>query len=57
MQNAAAGAVAARSASRMQNAAATQSAPQQQQSAASQPQAAFARARAACLEGKGDTVN
>ena len=41
----------------MQNAAATQSAPQQQQSAASQPQAAFARARAACLEGKGDTVN
>jgi hypothetical protein len=49
---AAVGAVAARGQSRKQNAAT-----QQQQSAASQQQqAAFAKARGACLEGKGYTV-
>ena len=53
---AAVGAVAARGQSRRQNkqqAAATQ---QQQQAATSQGQASFAKARAACLEGKGYTV-
>jgi hypothetical protein len=53
---AAAGAVVARSASRKQNAAAANSAQQQQQAATSQQQASFAKARAACLEGKGYTV-
>ena len=50
---AAAGAVVARSQSRRQNTAADQ---QQQQSATTQQQAAFAKARAACLEGRGYTV-
>ena len=53
---AAVGAVAARGQSRRQNqqqAAATQ---QQQQAVNSQGQASFAKARAACLEGKGYTV-
>jgi hypothetical protein len=53
---AAAGAVAARSQSRRQNAAAAGQAQQQQQAASSQQQAAFAKARAACLEGRGYTV-
>jgi hypothetical protein len=53
---AAAGAVAARSQSRRQNAAAQQQAAQQQQAATAQQQQAFAKARAACLEGKGYTV-
>jgi hypothetical protein len=53
---AAAGAVAARGQSRRQNAAAAQQGQQQQQQAASQQQASFAKARAACLEGKGYTV-
>jgi hypothetical protein len=53
---AAAGAAAARAQSRRQNAATAQQAQQQQQSATSQQQAAFAKARAACLEGKGYTV-
>jgi len=49
---AAAGAVAARGQSRRQNAAAQQ----QQQGATQQQQASYARARAACLEGKGYIV-
>jgi len=53
---AAAGAVAGRSASRKQNAAAANSAQQQQAAATQQQQAGFAKARAACLEGKGYTV-
>ena len=53
---AAAGAVAARSQSRRQNAAAAQQGQQQQQAAAQQQQATFAKARAACLEGRGYTV-
>lgn len=53
---AAVGAVAARSQSRRQNAAATQQAQQQQQAATQQQQAAFGKARAACLEGRGYTV-
>lgn len=53
---AAVGAVAARGQSRRQNAAASQQAQQQQQAATQQQQASFARARAACLEGKGYTV-
>jgi hypothetical protein len=53
---AAAGAVAARGQSRRQNAATSQQASQQQQSALQQQQAAFAKARSACLEGKGYTV-
>jgi hypothetical protein len=53
---AAAGAAAARSQSRRQNAAAAQQGQQQQQAAAQQQQAAFAKARAACLEGRGYTV-
>jgi hypothetical protein len=52
---AAAGAAVARSQSRKQNAAAAGQA-QQQQQAATQQQAAFAKARAACLEGRGYTV-
>jgi hypothetical protein len=52
---AAAGAVAARGQSRRQNAAGAQQA-QQQQQAAAQQQTAFAKARAACLEGRGYTV-
>jgi hypothetical protein len=53
---AAAGAVVARSASRRQNAAAAQQQQQQQQAATQQEQAAFGKARAACLEGRGYTV-
>jgi hypothetical protein len=53
---AAAGAVAARGQSRRQNAAATGQAQQQQQAASQQQQGAFAKARAACLEGRGYTV-
>jgi hypothetical protein len=53
---AAAGAVVARSSSRRQNAAAEQQAQQQQQAGTQQQQSAFAKARAACLEGKGYTV-
>ncbi len=53
---AAAGAVAGRSQSRRQNTAAAGQAQQQQQAAAQQQQAAFAKARAACLEGRGYTV-
>lgn len=53
---AAVGAVAARGQSRRQNAAAAGQAQQQQQAATSQQQASFAKARAACLEGKGYTV-
>ena len=49
---AAAGAVAARGASRRQNAAQSQ----QQHAAAQQQQAGYAKARAACLEGRGYTV-
>jgi hypothetical protein len=49
---AAAGAAAARAQSRRQNTAAAQ----QQQQASGQQQAAFAKARAACLEGRGYTV-
>lgn len=52
---AAAGAVAARGQSRRHNAAAAGQAQQQQQAAAQQQYAAFARARAACLEGRGYT--
>jgi hypothetical protein len=51
-----AGAVVARSASRRQNAAAAQQQQQQQQTATTQQQTAFAKARAACLEGRGYTV-
>ncbi|MDM0084867.1 hypothetical protein QTI17_30145 [Variovorax sp. J31P179] len=53
---AAAGAVAARGQSRRQNVAAANSAQQQQASATQQKQASFAKARAACLEGRGYTV-
>jgi len=53
---AAVGAVAARGQSRRQNAAAAGQAQQQQQSAAQQQQQSFAKARAACLEGRGYTV-
>ena len=53
---AAVGAVAARGQSRRQNAAAAQQAQQQQQAATQQQQAAFAKARAACLEGRGYSV-
>lgn len=53
---AAVGAVAARGQSRRQNQAAAQQAQQQQQASSQQQQAAFAKARAACLEGRGYTV-
>ncbi len=53
---AAAGAVAARSQSRRQNAAAQQQAAQQQQQGESAQQAAYGKARAACLEGRGYSV-
>jgi hypothetical protein len=53
---AAVGAVAARGHSRRQNAAASQQAQQQQQAASQQQQGAYAKARAACLEGRGYTV-
>ena len=53
---AAVGAVAARGQSRRQNAAAAGQAQQQQQAATQQQQQAFAKARAACLEGRGYTV-
>jgi hypothetical protein len=53
---AAAGAVAARGQSRRQNRAAAQQAQQQQQAGTQQQQQAFAKARAACLEGRGYTV-
>ncbi len=53
---AAAGAVAARGQSRRQNAAQAQQQQQSAQQAQSSQQSAFARARAACLEGKGYTV-
>jgi hypothetical protein len=53
---AAAGAAAARAQSRRQNAAQQQQAAQQQAGAQQQQQAGYARARAACLEGRGYTV-
>jgi hypothetical protein len=53
---AAAGAAVARSQSRRQNAAAGQQAQQQQQAGTQQQQQAFAKARAAFLEGRGYTV-
>jgi hypothetical protein len=53
---AAVGAVAARGQSRRQNAAQANAAQQQQAAATSQQQATFAKARAACLEGRGYTV-
>jgi len=53
---AAAGAVAARSQSRRQTAVTTQQGQQQQQAATQQQQSAFAKARAACLEGRGYSV-
>lgn len=53
---AAAGAVAARGQSRRQNAAAAQQGQQQQQANTQQQQAGFAKARAACLEGRGYSV-
>src|SRR5512139_214483 len=53
---AAVGAVAARGQSRRQNAAAAGQAQQQQQAGTQQQQAGFAKARAACLEGRGYTV-
>jgi hypothetical protein len=53
---AAAGAVVARSSSRRQNAASQQQAQQQQQATTQKQQAGFAKARAACLEGRGYTV-
>jgi hypothetical protein len=53
---AAAGAVAARGQSRRQNAQQAQAAQQQQAAATQQQQATFAKARAACLEGRGYTV-
>ncbi len=55
-EGAAAGAVVARSASRKQNAAAAQQRQQQAEAAAQQPLASFAKARSACLEGRGYTV-
>src|SRR5512139_1742770 len=53
---AAAGAVAARGQSRRQNAATAQQQQQAAQQATSSQQAAFGKARAACLEGRGYTV-
>jgi hypothetical protein len=53
---AAVGAVAARGQSRRQNAATANQAAQQQQAAVQQGQSMYAKARAACLEGKGYTV-
>jgi hypothetical protein len=53
---AAAGAAAGRAQSRRQNAAASQQAQQQAQAGTQQQQAAYAKARAACLEGRGYTV-
>jgi hypothetical protein len=53
---AAVGAATARGQSRRQNAATANQATQQQQAAVQQQQASFAKARAACLEGKGYTV-
>jgi hypothetical protein len=53
---AAAGAVAARSQSRRQNAATQQQATQQQQQAQGAQQASYAKARGACLEGRGYSV-
>jgi hypothetical protein len=53
---AAAGAVVARAGSRRQNTTSQQQAQQQQQAGTQQQQAGFAKARAACLEGKGYTV-
>ena len=53
---AAAGAVAGRSQSRRSNAAQQQQATTQQQQAQSSQNATFAKARAACLEGRGYTV-
>jgi hypothetical protein len=53
---AAAGAMAARGQSRRQNAATQQQAAQQQSSAQQQQSAAYARARGACLEGRGYSV-
>jgi hypothetical protein len=53
---AAAGAAVARSQSRKQNAAAAQQSQQQAQAATQQQQAGFAKARGACLEGRGYTV-
>ncbi|HET9025419.1 MAG TPA: hypothetical protein VFN64_12665 [Burkholderiaceae bacterium] len=53
---AAVGAAAARGQSRRQNAAQAQQQQQSAQQAASSQQAAFAKARAACLEGRGYTV-
>jgi hypothetical protein len=55
-RGAAAGAVVARSRSRRENAAAQQQAQQQTQAASQQQQAGFAKARGACLEGRGYTV-
>ena len=51
-----AGAAVARSQSRRQNAATAGQAQQQQQAATQQQQTAFAKARGACLEGRGYTV-
>jgi len=53
---AAAGAAAGRAQSRRQNAAQQQQATQQAQSTQSAGQASYAKARAACLEGRGYTV-
>jgi len=53
---AAAGAVAARGQSRRQNVAQQQQAAQQQKQAQGAQQGAYAKARAACLEGRGYTV-
>lgn len=53
---AAAGAVAARSQSRRQNASAAQASQQQAAATSQQQQAGFAKARAACLEGRGYTI-
>jgi hypothetical protein len=53
---AAAGAMAARAQSRRQNAATAKQAQQQQQAGTQQQQAAFGKARAACLEGRGYSV-
>lgn len=53
---AAAGAVAARGQSRRQNAAQQQQAAQQQSQAQASQNATYAKARAACLEGRGYTV-
>jgi hypothetical protein len=53
---AAAGAVVARGQSRRQNAAAAGQAQQQQQADVQQQQAAYGKARAACLEGRGYSV-